>query len=638
MASPDLYGGIDIPPVPAPLVPVAPAHRGLKSPDGYALPALKNSLRNVFAERLGIPPEQLPSLDPNPRNRDAELALPAHTLARQLRRSPVQIAEELAAARVLGADSTALNGFVNVRLQRDGFAARVLSDVESEGPRYGWQNIGDGSKVVIDYSSPNVAKPMSVGHLRSTAIGWSLAKIYEATGHETIKDNHLGDWGTQFGTLGKAFELWGHEIPEIRDGTDVIRGLFKLYVKMHDEINREKKLITAPLQAKYDAIQDKKSYEAKKLRREIDRTETPLEAEGRAWFKRLEDGDEKAKALLDWASELSKAELARVYDLLGVRFNYALGESQYVGMLPSMLAELSRRGITSEHEGAISVDLQHAGLERLVLRKRDEASVYATRDLATIIARDVWFSPDKILYVVGADQGPYFEQLFASYRALTNGQGPELHHVAFGAVTLPEGKMSTRAGRVIFLEEVLHEAIERAKKRIDNDALLADHKQRDMVAKQVGVGAVVYWDLGQGSDRSIEFDWDQVLSLEGQSGPYLQYAHARAGSLFARVEQAGVVIDPSAAVKITTPVEFGLVTQIAKFPEAVAAAQADNEPSKIAQATYNVAAALNQFHRADRVLGSEDPVLSTRMRLVSAAGQTIENGLNLLGIEAPGRM
>lgn len=612
----DIYLGIEIPPRPIAVnEPVKTKLFGLKLPEDYALTETRLALRDAILTTSGLT-HIGPINESNP-NIAADLSFPCHTLSKTLKKSPQIIAEELSSkiSVDLVETSKAERGYLNFGLSRQKFGKTVVEEVLEEGNRYGRQNSGEGKTVVIDYSSPNIAKFMSLGHLRSTVIGESLARIYRANGYEVVTDNHLGDWGTQFGMLGRAYELWGKDFPELE--TDPVKGLYLLYVKIHDEVEKEKHILG----------KDK---------------ETPLEKDGRAWFRRLENGDTKAKELLEWSTSLSLKEFQRVYDALGTKFDYQLGESAYVPMIPSVMSKLQETGVaTIAPDGAVVSNLTKPGAkgkDELVLIKRDGASVYATRDMATLIARDEWFDPEKIIYVVGTPQEAYFKQVFETYRRFTDGKGPEVEHVGFGQITLPEGKMSTRAGRVVFLEDVLNQAIETARERVDKSPNKFSAEQKDQIAKQVGVGAMIYFDLGQNRERDIKYDSNKALQIEGQSAPYIQYAYARTGAMATKAAERGLSINPNVDTMVTTDSEFALVKELAKYPEAVRTAMLENQPSKIAQSVYQIADAYNQFYKHDRILGTEEPVTTTRLRLTHCAGQVIKNGLELLSIEAPARM
>lgn len=559
---------------------------------------------------------------------EADFAVATHPLARILRKPPVVIAEDVAEnfnaaqpeQRGLIREASALKGFVNFEIDPKPFGNAALSQIEEMGDRYGEVNIGDGKTVVIDSSSPNVAKFMGVAHLRSTAIGESLARIYQKTGHEVIRDNHLGDWGTQFGMLGRAYELWGDEI----EGADTVKGLYTLYVRMHQEIEKEKA--------------DAKAAGAEGP------IETSLEREGRAWFQRLEQGDPQASELLKWATEQSVKEFQRVYDLLGSKFEFTLGESAYVSMLPSLYQTLHERGIaTKDERDALVINFpEDQKLDRLVVQKSDGASLYSSRDLATLVARTAWFKPDKILYVVGGDQKYYFRQVFAAFDKLVEGQDektPDVEHIPFGMMRLPDGKMSTRRGRVVFLEDVLKDSIQKAREKIDQTDRGLSDAEADEIARQVGVGAVIYSDLSQGRERDIVFDVDKALSLESNSAPYIQYAYVRARSILRKAEETDVRIDTHQQASFTADAEQDLIKHLAQFPQSIMAAQGENQPSNIAEYVYKTADLFNQLYNKLPILSEDDQNhRNSRLRLTQAASQVIKNGLYLLGIEAPEKM
>ncbi len=616
---PDISVGIpDLPPSLIPIV--EPNLAEMRQSGDYAWSQLRSQLLSQVVSIVNSDdPEvaQLSMVEP-PSGVDADLAIACHRLARVFRKPPVQIAKDLAAAfnldnqseTVKGAE--AVNGYLNFEIDTANFGNKVLGDIESAGDSYGEQNIGEGKTVVIDCSAPNIAKFMSVGHLRSTVIGEAIARMYKEVGYKVIRDNHLGDWGTQFGMLGKAFELWKDEIPELRDGTNTIAGLYKLYVKMHEEIENEK-------QQNPDG-------------------ESPLEEEGRAWFKRLEDGDASAMEMFRWSTTQSLGEFQRIYNLLGSSFEYMLGESFYVGMLPEVIADMVEKGIAKEDDtGAIGVDVDEE--KPLIVQKSDGASLYSTRDLATLIARTEWFNPAKIIYVVGGDQKSYFKQVFAAFKRWTGDKGPETEHVSFGMISLPEGKMSTRRGRVIFLEDVLTEAIDRARNKIlETDRGLTD-EEVETTARQVGVGSVVYFDLGQGRERDIKFNFEEALSSEGNSATYIQYSYARGRAVLRRAEEEGHVIDYERPAQFDLPVEAGLIKHLSKFPEVIARGVSLNQPNAVAVYIRDAADLFNKFYNVAAIAVEPDAdKRNSRLRLTAATTQVIKNGLSLLNIDRPERM
>lgn len=610
--------GITIPQLPPSEIPITrPEEGALPLPSDYVWLGIKAALQKQ-ADRLSSQTNGAPLLvvEPPP-GIDADFGVAVHRLAPHFRKSPSEIAAELADNANANdkppfvTEARAEGAFLNFKVDTESTGAAVLDQVETMGNRYGEQNLGNGAVVVIDCSSPNVAKHMSVGHLRSTVIGESLYRIYQAGGYTAIRDNHLGDWGTQFGMVGRAYELWKYEIPELQEDRNVVSGLYKLYVRINDAISDEKK--TNPDQ------------------------ESSLEREGRAWFQRLEQGDPEARAMWEWTLSLSLAEFQRVYNLLGDQFEYQLGESQYIGMLPEVVQALQDNGVSHiDEKGRVAVDLKERKMPPLVVQKSDGTSLYATRDLATLVARTAWFSPNKILYVVGGDQNDYFRQVFAAFYKFAGNEAPMVEHVSFGMITLPEGRMSTRRGRVVFLEDVIQESIARARQKILESGRNLPEEQVDTIARQVGVGAVIYSDLGGRRERGIKFDIEQALSFEGNSAPYLQYAHARAHAILRKAEEAGITIEQTPDIALATPQERELIEQLGRFPEALVDAIVENQPNDVAVATYKTAELFNKFYNSTPVLSEQDPHLrNTRLRLTAASSQVIRNGLYLLGIEAP---
>jgi arginyl-tRNA synthetase len=627
-----LFKGIVIPPLPSSEIPVEkPDLDKYPKPESYPWIHSEQQLNDwAVLVGQGLAGVDLVVTEPSP-GVTADFAMACHRLAKPLRLSPGEIAAKIASefnsnsllSSVKKAEATA-SGYVNFELEPASFSAAVIKQIEKEEDAYGHENLGEGKTIVIDCSSPNIAKYMSVGHLRSTVIGESLGRIYKAGGYNVIRDNHLGDWGTQFGILATAKELWGEEIDREMPDANPVKKLYTLYVRMSDEIAREK---------------------------EENNGDSALENEGRKWFKRLEEGDSQAKAVLKEATSLSLREFKEIYTTLGVEHEYTLGESYYVPMLDPVTKAFVDKGLatideTEDRKGALVVKFpEESHIRTLILRKSDGASVYATREFATLIARTAWFNPDKILYVVGSDQKEYFTQVFKAFNMFTEGQGPEVEHVYFGMINLPEGKMSTRRGRVVFLEDVLDEAIDRARSKI-LETKQSDLENGDMtvkeafkISRQVGTGAVIYMDLGQTRERSIQFDWDKALSFEGNSSVYIQYAHMRGKSILRKAEEQGVQVDYNMEPEFELSQETDLIKHLAKFPVALAKAINTNEPSAIAAYTFKVADLFNKFYKEVPILREQDlEKRNSRLRLAQAAAQVIKNGLYLLGIEAPEKM
>ncbi|MDY7091366.1 MAG: arginine--tRNA ligase [Acidobacteriota bacterium] len=583
----------------------------------YALEKAKQEIADLLAKATGT--EVLDSKSAPP-NVDADLAVPIFPIAKQRGVNPAALAQELADGLdlegTLLAAVTATGGFVNFKLADDAFTRGVFADFAQRGADYGGSAEGAGRTVVVDFSSPNIAKPFSVGHLRSTVIGQALVNLHEFLGFKVVGDNHIGDWGTQFGKLLYAFEVWGDRE---KVAQEPIRELLALYVRFHEE------------------AQDNPA----------------MEDEARAWFRRLEEGDEKARELWEWFREVSWTEFQRVYDLLGVRFDEVLGESFYNDQLDDVVDEAFDKGLaewselaprtavgdgpeesaSAEPERVAIIPLAEHGIETpLLVRKSDGTSLYATRDLATIKYRVEHWAPEAILYVVGGEQRLYFQQLFQAAELL--GYGAQCEHVPFGLIRLPKGRMSTRKGRVIFLEDVLDEAISRAEAVLEDRELSDDEKAT--IARMVGIGAVKWADLSQTRTKDVLFDWDKMLNLQGDSAPYLQYAYVRTLSMLRKAPEGLGEADPDL---LGEPSEVELVKALARFPEAVAAAVQGRFPHLVATYLIALARDFSSFYNQVPVLQAETPELvAARLELCRMTAQVIRRGLGLLGIECPEHM
>lgn len=565
-----------------------------------ALEALRPHLPADTPLRLELPPPEV----------EADLALICFPFARVLRRSPQAIAADLAAtvewpAGGSVARAEAASGYLNLHFDWDVFARSVIEDLVRLGERYGGAE--DGKTVVIDFSAPNIAKPMHVGHLRSTAIGDAMRRIFGFLGWRTIGVNHLGDWGTQFGKVIYAFREWGN--PEAMR-TDPVGELLRLYVRFHEE----------------------------------EENDPELEGRGREWFRRLEAGDPEAQRLWREFRELTLVELRRIYELLGVEFDSWAGEAFFEDKMEPVVEEATAKGLAVESEGALVIPLEDAGIAvPLMLRKRDGTSTYATRDMAAATYRMREYRPDLILYVVAHQQELHFRQLFEALRRLGYGE-TRCVHADFGLVALPEGKMSTRRGRIIFLEDVIHEAIARARAKVaepkpDRDPL--SQEMQEEIAIKVGIGALKYADLSQTRTKNIAFDWDRMLSLDGDTAPYLQMAYVRTRSVL-RIAEARLAVSPGASVDgalLSQPSERELLLQLALYPEVVREAGDTFYPHLIANHVYRISQTFSAFWRDVPVLRAESPeLLEARLFLVRAVGDTIRGGLRLLGIECPEQM
>jgi arginyl-tRNA synthetase len=494
-------------------------------------------------------------------------------------------------------------GFINFRLSKEFLLNSLVQSIEL-GEKYGANEIGRGKTVVIDYSSPNIAKSFGVGHLRSTNIGQALYNIYKFLGWKTIGDNHLGDWGTQFGKLIVALKKWGENEPS----NFTIKELEGLYIKFHKEAEKD----------------------------------TSLEDEARAWFKKLEDGDQEARKIWQACVKSSLKEFERIYDLLGVKIDFILGESFYEDKMDEIVADAQKKGVAKKSEGALVIEVP--GIRApVILLKSDGATTYHTRDLATIEYRVRTWKPDLYIYEVGAEQTLYFKQVFGAAALLGYGKLEQFVHIGHGLIRRKEGKFSTRQGMTIHLEEVLQEAMRRARELAQEAGISKDlsARVRERIARAVGIGAVKYNDLKQGPERDIIFDWDKILSLEGNSGPYLQYTYARAQSVLRKAGKFHLAgVHPHTfEVGGFNEEEMAILRTIYKFPEVVLGAAKNFAPNLICNFLFDLAQKYNNFYNLHPIIKAPSPeIVDFRLALTKSTAQAIKNGLTLLGIEALERM
>lgn len=478
-------------------------------------------------------------------------------------------------------------GFINFWIKKDVLVDNLIQ-IEHHKEKYGVSEMGKGKTVIIDYSSPNIAKPFGIGHLRSTIIGQALYNLYGALGYTVVGDNHLGDWGTQFGKL-----LYMIDLKKVTD-FDIAK-LEELYVEFH----------------------------------KLAETDESLEEKARVWFKKLEEGDSEAKKIWQKCVDASMEEFDRVYKLLGVKIDFAFGESYYLSEMKQMMEETAfKKHLTNGEDGASIIDLAKEGITTpLMFLKSDGATTYATRDLATIKFRVRKWDPDIIIYEVGAEQSLYFEQLFAAARLMGFvKKSAELVHTAHGLYLAPDGKkFSTRAGKTIKLEEVLDEAVKRAEK-LGNDS--------EKVAKEVGIGAIKYFDLMHSVQSNVIFEWDKIMNMEGNSGPYLQYTVARTNSVLAKSNGKDTVLH--VVYSNLNEEELLVLRSLVRFSEVISGAAKTNSPNLLCNYLYDLAQKYNGFYNKHKIIGSENE--SFRLELTFGVGQVLKNGLKLLGIATPERM
>ena len=542
--------------------------------------------------------EQVEQLLENPKSAEhGDVAFPAFSLAKVYRKAPQQIAADLA-EKIDSANFEKIEvvgPYLNFFMNKELISKKVLQTVVKEKEQYGDSNIGNQGTVPIDMSSPNIAKPISMGHLRSTVIGNSIGFIMEKIGYQPIRINHLGDWGTQFGKLIVAYKKWGSE-EAVK--AEPINELLRLYVQFH----------------------------------EVAETEPELNEEARAWFKRLEEGDEEAIQLWQWFRDESMKEFNKIYDLLEVQFDSLNGEAFYNDKMDEIVELLEEKHLLNEDKGAEIVDLSAYDLNPALIKKSDGATLYITRDLAAALYRKRTYDFKQSLYVVGNEQSYHFKQLKAVLKEMGFDWSDDMHHIPFGLITQGGKKLSTRKGKIVLLEEVLNEAIQSAKEQISEKN--PDLENKDVVAKQVGVGAVIFHDLKNDRLNTFDFNLEEVVRFEGETGPYVQYTHARAVSL---LEKAGFVPSETADYALNDDISWEVVKLVQKYPETVLSAGEKYEPSVIAKHAIKLAQAFNKYYAHTKIL-ADDEQKEARLALVYAVTVLLKEDLRLLGLHAPDKM
>lgn len=526
-----------------------------------------------------------------------DIAFPAFSLAKTERKAPQIIAADIAEnIDTAHFDKVVATGpYVNFFLSKAEISGQVIKEVIKDGADYGQQNEGNGENVTIDLSSPNIAKPFSVGHLRSTVIGDSLSNIFRKIGYNTIKINHLGDWGKQFGLLMVAYKKWGSQEAVEANPIDE---LLKLYVRINAEIEND----------------------------------PSLDDEGRLWFKKLEDGDPEATELWQWFRDESLMEFNRIYELLGVEFDSLNGEAFYNDKMDEGIQILEDKGLLQESKGASIVDLEDFNLPPAMIKKSDGATLYITRDIATAIYRARTYNFVKNVYVVGQEQANHFRQLKAVLKKMGFDWSDDMIHVDFGLVTKNRQKLSTRKGNIILLEPTLLEAISRAKSQIE--AKNPDLENKEAVARAVGVGAVKFYDLKTDRRNGYDFDLEAMVSFEGETGPYIQYAYARIQSI---LRKANFQPDAEATYSLNDPESWEIIKLLQDFGRVVKRAADNYEPSLIAKYAISLAQAFNKYYAHTRIL-DESPERDSRLALSYSTAVVLKEALRLLGVEAPEKM
>lgn len=532
-----------------------------------------------------------------PNTEMGDFAFPCFRLAKTMRKPPVKIAEEICAAYpkdALVCEVTAVNGYVNFKIDRDFWAKETLGTILSAREKYGSSDEGQGKTVCIDYSSVNIAKPFHIGHLSTTVLGSALYKLHKFLGYRPVGINHLGDYGTQFGKLISAYKRWGKK-EDIEKGG--LRALNALYVRFHEEAEKD------------EALND----------------------EARAFFKKIEDKDAESVALFEWFKELTLKDVGKIYDLLDVHFDSWAGESFYNDKMQPVIDELSEKGLLVESEGAKIVDLEAYGMPPCIILRSDGASLYATRDIAAAVYRKKTYDFYKCLYVVAYQQNLHFKQFFKVLELMGKEWAKDLVHVAYGMVSLEDGSMSTRKGKVVYLQDVIDKCVEKALGIITEKNPSLENKEE--IAKTVGVGAVIFGALYNNKIKDITFSYDKVLNFEGETSCYVQYTCARANSVLAKGGRA-----QSFEAKNILPQEFELIKQLSDFPATLKDALDKYEPCFIARYAVDLAQKYNKFYFDCKILGAEEGEKNFRLALTEATLITLKNALSLLGIGVPEKM
>lgn len=562
---------------------------------------IKQNIAKTIAANVGADAAELCEWLETPPNPDmGDVAFPCFKLAKTMRKAPNMIAASLAPAlgEINGISRIEpMGGYINFFADKTSFARTTLERVLDEGARYGGSDVGSGKTVCLDYSSINIAKPFHIGHLSTTAIGNALRRIYDHIGYKTVSINHLGDWGTQFGKMILAYKLWGDKETVEKGG---VRAMMQLYVRFHDEAEKD------------DSLNDS----------------------ARTWFKRIEQHDPEAIEIFEWFKAITLKEVGKTYDLLGIKFDSYAGESFYEDKMQPVIDELREKHLLKVDNGASIVDLSEYSMPPCLILRSDGATLYATRDLAAAIYRKNTYDFDKLLYVVAYQQSLHFKQIFKVLELMGKDWVKDCVHVSFGMVSLTDGTLSTRHGRVVFLEDVLNAAIEKTLDVIKEKS--PDLENKETIARQIGVGAVVWGVVYNGRIKDIVFSWDKALNFDGETGPYAQYTHARCCSV---LRKSGgydrAKIDYSA---LSDEASSALVKAIAEFPSAVSEAAEKYEPYIISRSVINVCSCFNKFYYDNRIMDESEGVRNARLALTDAARNVIKTGLYLVGLEAPEKM
>lgn len=561
---------------------------------------MKNQIVNLLSQNIEVLTSeeisQLIEIPPKPEMGD--FAFPCFRLAKSYHKAPPMIAQDLKESigdQAFLSEIKVVGGYLNFYVDKAQYAQQII-DKYNNATDYGCSDQGKDKTICIDYSSPNVAKNFHVGHLRTTIIGNSLYKIFSKLGYKVVRINHLGDWGTQFGKLIVAYKKWGSREAVEEKG---IEELMDIYVKFHEEAEKD------------DSLND----------------------EARAWFLKMEQGNEEALEIWQWFRDISLKEFMRVYNILGMEFDSFAGESFYRDKTADVIKRLTDDGLLKESQGAMIVPLDEYDMPPCIVAKKDGSSIYATRDLAAILYRKATYNFDRCLYVTGLEQKLHFAQVFKVIELMGNDYAKNLVHIPYGLVSLKSGKISSRKGNVIFAEDLLRESINKTTSIIEEKN--PDIPDKEEVAKQVGIGAIIFNDLYNQRIKDVIFDWNKLLNFDGETGPYVQYTYARASSVLRKISEVPDTIDYTL---LTDEASIGLLKEIERYPQVIKDAAERYEPSVIARYSIDLAHAFNKFYHECQINVEDETTKYTRTNVVKIARYIIKDALSLLGIQCPEQM
>lgn len=561
---------------------------------------MKNQIVNLLSQNIEVLTSeeisQLIEIPPKPEMGD--FAFPCFRLAKSYHKAPPMIAQDLKESigdQAFLSEIKVVGGYLNFYVDKAQYAQQII-DKYNNATDYGCSDQGKDKTICIDYSSPNVAKNFHVGHLRTTIIGNSLYKIFSKLGYKVVRINHLGDWGTQFGKLIVAYKKWGSREAVEEKG---IEELMDIYVKFHEEAEKD------------DSLND----------------------EARAWFLKMEQGNEEALEIWQWFRDISLKEFMRVYNILGMEFDSFAGESFYRDKTADVIKRLTDDGLLKESQGAMIVPLDEYDMPPCIVAKKDGSSIYATRDLAAILYRKATYNFGRCLYVTGLEQKLHFAQVFKVIELMGNDYAKNLVHIPYGLVSLKSGKISSRKGNVIFAEDLLRESINKTTSIIEEKN--PDIPDKEEVAKQVGIGAIIFNDLYNQRIKDVIFDWNKLLNFDGETGPYVQYTYARASSVLRKIGEVPDTIDYTL---LTDEASIGLLKEIERYPQVIKDAAERYEPSVIARYSIDLAHAFNKFYHECQINVEDETTKYTRTNVVKIARYIIKDALSLLGIQCPEQM